>query len=171
MLGVTASTPVPVGHRHASCAVPLLWLFRRRWQQLGRRLANTTKETLDADSDYFVLSADASSVMSTLRPTDALKFSLDLSLSTDWVIVNADSFADARLVSVDAAVDPLIARTFEKQFGSVLYDHPFDFPALTVDNAKELDFDGSGSVADQAHVDATVARLQQASPNGPGQQD
>ena len=171
MLGVTASTPVPVGHRHASYAVPPLWLFRRRWEQLGRRLANTTKETLDADSDYFVLSADASSVMSTLRPTDALKFSLDLSLSTDWVIVNADSFADARLVSVDAAVDPLIARTFEKQFGSVLYDHPFDFPALTVDNAKELDFDGSGSVADQAHVDATVARLQQASTNGPGQQD
>ena len=51
MLGVTVGSSLPKNHKHAAFSEPLVWLFARRWDSLGKRLQTTGKATIDQDSD------------------------------------------------------------------------------------------------------------------------
>lgn len=155
-LGVTANTPMPQGHKHCKYAVPLLWLARRTWVDRGKRLAKTTQATLDSDSDYFTMS-DEGKVLYTLNGGKLVAFKFDLGIATDWVITDPDSYIDARLVSVDAAMDPLLARCWERDNTTLVYAEEFHFPEPDESNASDLNLEDEEKDDVQRQVDAAAA--------------
>lgn len=139
-LGVTANTALPQGHKHCQYAVPLIWLAKQRWDQLGQRLSTTSKQTLDADSDYFVIGR-GNQVVLNVNKKPALSFKFDLNIAKDWVITDPENYLLARLVSEDTAMDTLLARVWEKENDPPTYDSEFHFPERGDGGDSDLDFE------------------------------
>ena len=157
-LGVTPNTPLPSGHKYCQYMVPLLWLCKKRWAELGNRLSTTTKISLDSDSDYWVLKLEDRKASVVCNPTSTVvEFMFEMSLASDWVITDPESYISARLVSQDAAMDPLLARAYEKENLPPTFDDDFHFPEITSENQAELTWDDEPCNTAQAKADALAA--------------
>ena len=92
------------------------------------KLALTTKETLEADSDWYVLDESGHKVIANLMPRVEVVFKgIDLAAANDWVIVDGHSYTDATLVSADADVETKICRAFERQHPQHTTTLPFHY--------------------------------------------
>lgn len=148
MLAVSDSTPMPANHAHAAYEVPLMWLCKKRWQEVGKRLQKVTKDTADSSSDYWVLSSDGSAVQATFSNNDPVNLPFALTIASDFVIMNAHSYTAAQLISDTVGADQNIARAWQRVHAAPKYDEEFHFPDKTSLNATDLDFEqrgGSGS--------------------------
>ena len=171
LLGVDEGTAIPKGHQQAAFYKPLIWLFWNRVKELGDKLEGVTKETLDARSDWFVLSEDGDKVFCNCKPQVEVQLNgVDMRAFNDWVIVNGHDYANAKLVSDDAGDERSLARPFERHNATPVFNAEFDFPA----NASIPGLPGpSGAHAktvspQQSAVDAVVAKMKgESAPSAP----
>ena len=130
LMGVEDGTDAPTGHPRAAFEWPLVHLCKARLLQIGNKLAATTKETIDIDSDWLSPKADMSAVAAHLPTRVGVEFrGIKFGEAKDWVVVDGDSYSQATLVSVDADIDTRITRAFECLNDPPLFDNAFHFDA------------------------------------------
>lgn len=167
-LAVESGTSIPKGHKQNTYENPLICVFSRRWLALGRRLALTTKETIDRDSDYFYLGADGQSIFCTLNNAAAMTIVIDMKQARDWQIRDPSLYRDAMLISESLGFEGALYRMWERSNAEPEYNTEFNFPAPDeLDDPSVLDFgkeDCEGSSASSSVADARVAAAAAASP-------
>ena len=91
MLATTSAGPMPRNHQYSDFEYPLLWVCRRQWEAVGKRLQNISRDEFDKKSDYFTLADDMDKVCCNANGSE-LKLPVALTIATDWVIEDAHSF-------------------------------------------------------------------------------
>lgn len=95
-------------------------------------------------------------------------FMFDMGITTDWMITDPDSYIDARLVSVDAAMDPLLARCWERENETPVYVEECHFPEPDESTASDLDFQDEEKDGAQKKVDVAAANAKAAASKAKG---
>ena len=131
-LGVSLSTRIPQGHPFALCEVPLSQKVMEVAKQFPVRLQNTTKETLDNDSDYFALDMDGN-VVCNVDGCVVEMTAVNLAVADDWVIVDGSDYERATLVSASAGFHSALAPAYEKNHAIPSTCTPFDFVDMDCD--------------------------------------
>ena len=136
MLGVTVDTWMPRGHDDGNYGGPLLPLLKAQWIALGRRCENSTKETLDRDSDYFYMSEGPTLNVNFLpngMTSRDIDFGISLKDASDWYLLDPADFNECEIVSVSAGVQTRLAPKVRKALGDreIVCDAEFDFPDLS----------------------------------------
>lgn len=149
MLGVDKGTAIPKGHKLAAFYKPLLWLFKRRVEEIGGKLSDVTKGNLDAETDWFVLSEGGDTVICNTKPKTEVKLAIDMSGYHDWVIVDGHDYTKAQLVSDEAGMDTSLARPFERHNTPPVFNKEFHFP----EGASPPDFPKHANESSPAVVD------------------
>ena len=160
MLGVTISTLLPMKHKYCFHMGPLTWLIKKTWAERGKRLAGVTKDTVDMDSDYFVLSEsmDAVYMKAVAREQEVMLRGINFSEADDWVVVDGDCYASATLVSETLGDERRLARVWEKQRPAPTWGLSFDYPD-EIDSVPELSIPISTTAVSspgQQSIDARV---------------
>jgi hypothetical protein len=142
LLGVLDIPDAPTGHPLWHFSTPLLWLCGTRIVLLGNKLLDTSKDSLDNDSDFFHLHETivegvvVTKVMAHCWPeiVEVVLKGVAFGDSKDWMIVNGQDYLEASLVSVDAGVDSKLVRAYEKQHKPAEYDLAMTFEGKDVPN-------------------------------------
>lgn len=128
---------MPRNHPHANYQAPLLWVFKSRYGELGKRGSGFTKDDIDDQTDYFLLVDKPKEIQCTVTK---VRFSLpgvNLSSIEDAYILNGHSYEDAEVVSETLGIQVKIHRAYDVKPGAAITDEAFNFPDLGAD--KEFD--------------------------------
>ena len=138
-LGLDEGTDVPRGHPLWCFLGPLKFLIDKRIADIGNKLDGVTKETLESRSDWFGLQevgdegAKTIEVIAHTNPKVTVLFrGIDMDAATDWTIIDAASYTDAILFSVDADVESKITRAYERVNTTPMYNDPMMFNPVEV---------------------------------------
>ena len=133
MLGVTAGSSFPKNHKHAAFSEPLVWLFARRWDCLGKRPQTTGKATIDQDSDYFYISDCGTTVIFSLTPSVPVECPIDLKIATDCAISDTEDYAAAKLISDSMGFEASLARMYEKKNAEIAFPEDATLASMGLD--------------------------------------
>ena len=119
-----------------------------------------TKDNVDMDSDYFVLSEsmDAVYMKAVAREQEVMLRGINFSEADDWVVVDGDCYASATLVSEALGDERRLARVWEKQRPAPTWGLSFDYPD-EIDSVPELSIPISTTAVSspgQQSIDARV---------------
>ena len=143
--------------------------MHQRWTNLGCRLKNTSKDSIDDESDYFQLHTDnggVSRVVLTVTASDMddeeakVNTGYVMRKADNWYIKNPQSYAEAVLCCDTQGVEQNLSKKSELDYQKPVHDTEFHFPDQGT--MAKLDF---GKIVDSAgSVDDMISQLRLQSP-------